>query len=170
MGRTEKKPEECPMRARNVLVALAALAAASAALAGDFKAGPIGIEAPWARPTIGDATSTAAYMKITNGGDTPDRLVAARSDATESTMLHESRLEGDVMRMVHLEDGIEIPAHGVAELKPLGLHVMLTGLKQPLKAGATLPLTLVFEKQGEVAITAEVGKAPAGNAEVHRHH
>jgi periplasmic copper chaperone A len=45
-------------------------------------------------------------------------------------------------------------------LKPLGKHVMLIGLKQPLKAGETLPLTLVFEKQGDVAIKAKVGKAP----------
>ena len=99
-----------------------------------------------------------------------DRLVAVKSDAAESTMLHESRMEGDVMRMVHLDNGVEIPAHGAAELKPLGLHVMVMGLKGPLQAGETLPLTLVFEKEGEVAVTARVGQAPAANAEMHRHH
>jgi hypothetical protein len=146
------------MSVRNVLLAIAALAAATAALAEDFKAGPISIDAPWARPTIGDATSTAAYMKIENGADAADRLLAVKSDAADHVMLHESRMEGDVMKMVHVAGGIEIPAHGSAELKPLGLHVMLMGLKEPLKDGETLPLTLVFETQGEVAIAAKVGQ------------
>ncbi len=79
-------------------------------------------------------------------------------------MLHESRMEDGVMKMVHLPNGVEIPAHGSAELKPLGLHVMLMGLKQPLKAGESLPLTLVFEKQGEVAINAKVEPRPRRRA------
>jgi copper(I)-binding protein len=147
------------MSARNVLLMLAACAAfAATAIAEDFKAGPITVEQPWARASIGEAANSAAYMRIENAGDAADRLVAVKTDAAETVMLHESRMEGDVMKMVHLADGIEIPAHGSAELKPLGLHVMLMGLKQPLKAGETLPLTLVFEKQGEVAIKAKVGK------------
>ena len=147
------------MSVRKVLLAFAACSATvGAAVADDFKAGAITIDDPWARATIGDAKSTAAYMRIENSGDAPDRLVAVTSEKAEHLMLHESRMEGDVMRMVHLDGGIELPAHGSAELKPLGLHVMVTGLKAPLKDGETLPLTLVFEKQGEVAIEAKVGQ------------
>jgi copper(I)-binding protein len=147
------------MSLRKMLLTFAACAAmAAAAVAEDFKAGPITIEQPWARPSLGDTTNSAAYMKIENSGDAPDRLLAVKTDAAETVMLHESRMEGDVMKMVHLPNGIEIPAHGSAELKPLGLHVMLMGLKKPLKAGDTLPLTLVFETQGEVAVKAKVGK------------
>ena len=76
-------------------------------------------------------------------------------------MLHESRMEGEVMKMVPLENGVEVPAHGSAELKPLGMHVMLMGLRQPLKEGDTFPLTLVFEKQGEVPIKVNVTQQPA---------
>ncbi len=149
-------------RAFGIAAALCAVAAAAAvsaaAVAKEYRAGPLTIEQAWARPTIGDAKSTAAYMKIENSGDAPDRLIAVKSDAAGNLMLHESRMDGDVMKMVHLDNGIEIPAHGAAELKPLGLHVMVMGLKAPLKAGETLPLTLVFEKQGDVAVEAEVGK------------
>jgi hypothetical protein len=148
------------MSVRKVLLALAAcVATAAQAVALDFKAGPLTVEQPWARASIGATKNSAAYMKISNSGDAPDRLLAVKSDQADSLMLHESRMEGDVMRMVHLSGGIEIPAHGSAELKPLGLHVMLMGLKAPLKDGATLPLTLVFEKAGEVPITATVGQA-----------
>jgi hypothetical protein len=147
------------MTVRKILMALATcVAAAAAAMANDFKAGAITIDDPWARASIGDAPNTAAYMKIENSGDAPDRLVAVKSDKAQHLMLHESRMEGDVMKMVHLDGGIEIPAHGSAELKPLGLHVMVMGLEAPLKDGETLPLTLVFEKQGDVAIEAKVGQ------------
>ncbi len=145
----------------NILGALCALAAAAAlstAGAEEFKAGTLTIDDPWARPSIGDTKNSAAYMKIENSGDAPDRLTAVKTAAAGHVMLHESRMEDGVMKMVHLPNGIEIPAHGSAELKPLGLHVMLMGLKEPLKKGDTLDLTLVFEKAGEVPVKATVGK------------
>jgi periplasmic copper chaperone A len=146
------------MRTLAAAIAVALVSACTAAAADEIKAGAITIAAPWARPSIGEATNSAAYMKLSNSGDTSDRLLSVKSGAAQHTMLHESRMEGDVMKMVHLDGGVEIPAHGTVELKPLGLHVMLMGLKKPLKAGETLPLTLVFEKQGEVAIDAKVGQ------------
>jgi copper(I)-binding protein len=155
------------------LVALAALCIqglAATASAGDVKVGSLTIEQPWVRATIGDSTDSAAYMKIENAGDKPDRHVSVKSDGAEDAMLHESRMEEGVMKMVHLPDGIEVPAHGAAELKPLGLHVMLMGLKQPLKDGATLPLTLTFANAGEVKVDAVVAKqAPAGKASMPDH-
>jgi copper(I)-binding protein len=90
----------------------------------------ITIGEPWARASIGDAGNTAAYMKLENGGDAPDRLLSAKSEVAERASLHESRAEGDVMKMGPVEGGIEVPAHGTAELKPLGLHVMLMGLNR----------------------------------------
>jgi len=146
------------MRTLAAVIAVALASDCTAAVAAEFKAGTITVEQPWVRPSIGSAANSAAYMKLENSGDTPDRLLAVKSDAAVNVMLHESRMEMGVMKMVHLPNGIEIPAHGTAELKPLGLHVMLMGLKQPLKAGETLPLTLDFEKQGEVSINAKVGQ------------
>lgn len=147
-------------------LALAVLTFASAIpSAADPQSGPLAIEGAWARPSIGEATNSAAYFRIANSGDAADRLLAVTSDAAAHVMLHESRMEGTVMKMLPLDNGIEIPAHGSAELKPLGAHVMLVGLRAPLKDGDTLALTLLFEKQGEVAITAKVQmQAPAGDA------
>jgi periplasmic copper chaperone A len=145
---------------RTLAAALFAIAAASLpAAAQDYHAGSLTIEHPWARPSIGESTNSAAYMKITNGGDAPDKLLAVETDVAGDTMLHESRMEMGVMKMVHLPGGIPVPAHGSAELKPLGLHAMLMGLKRPLKKGETFPMTLVFEHQGKVPITVKVGEA-----------
>jgi periplasmic copper chaperone A len=154
------------MGLRLPLFAFVVLATASfAAAAQDYHAGPLTIAQPWARPSIGESTNSAAYMKLTNGGDAADRLTAVKTDVAGDTMLHESRMEGSVMKMVHLANGIEIPAHGAAELKPLGMHVMLMDLKRPLKAGETFPMTLVFEHQGEVPIEVKVsaGAPPEHN-------
>lgn len=141
----------------------------TAAHATDYEFGSLKIDDPWARPTVGSSTSSAAYMKIENSGDAPDRLVSASTEAAGTVMLHESRMDGDVMKMVHLGNGIEVPAHGEAELKPLGLHIMLMGLKHPLKDGDSIPLTLIFEKQGEVVVDAKIANAPGGNGG-HEHH
>jgi periplasmic copper chaperone A len=162
---------------KNILATAGLLAVVLVAMpmtlrAHDYKAGPLHIDHPWARAPIGTVPNTAAYMKIENSGDTDDRLVSAKSDVAKTVMLHESRMVGDVMKMVHLDKGIPIPAHGSAELKPLGLHVMIMGLKQPLKKGESFPMTLVFEKQGEVPVEVKVG-APSGakkDGEMHDHH
>lgn len=138
-------------------VALTAAASLSATSAESFKAGPLTIDQPWARPSIGETANSAAYMKLENSGDAADKLLAAKSDVAGHVMIHESRMEDGVMKMAHV-NGVEVPAHGSAELKPLGLHVMLVGLNHPLKAGETFPMTLVFEKQGEVPITVTVGQ------------
>jgi len=149
---------------RWLALAIVVCAATMPAAAADPQSGPLTIEAAWARPSIGEATNSAAYFRIANSGDAADRLLAVKSDAAAHVMLHESRLEGTVMKMLPIDGGIEVPAHGSAELKPLGAHVMLVGLHGPLKDGDTVPLTLVFEKQGEVAIAAKVQKqAPAGD-------
>ena len=135
-----------------------ALAAGSAAAGEDTKAGSLTIEQPWARPTIGEATNSAAYLMISNSGDKPDRLTVVKTEIATDAMLHESRMEGEVMKMVGLPDGLEIAPHGTAELKPLGAHVMLMGLKQPLKEDETFPLTLTFASQGDVTVTVTVAK------------
>ena len=139
------------------LFAIAATAA-SAAIAQDYQSGPLKIEHPWARPSY--TANGSVYMTLSNGGDVADRLLAVKTDIAGDVMLHESRMEGEVMKMVPLENGVEVPAHGSAELKPLGMHVMLMGLRQPLKEGDTFPLTLVFEKQGEVPIKVNVTQQP----------
>jgi copper(I)-binding protein len=133
----------------------------TAGFAHESRAGSLIVDQAWARPSIGEGGNTAVYMKLVNGGAAPDRLVAVKSDVAEGASLHETRTEGDIMKMGPVEGGIAVPPGGTVELKPLGLHVMLTTLKRPLKNGDLFPMTLVFEKGGEVAVEVKVGSGSA---------
>jgi copper(I)-binding protein len=99
--------------------------------------------------------TSAVYMIIRNDGRDPDRLTAASTDVARAVELHETRLDGGVMRMAQVP-AIEVPAGGRVELKPGGYHVMLIGLQRELKAGERFPVTLRFEKSGSVTVEAEV--------------
>jgi copper(I)-binding protein len=158
------------MNRRHLLAAALLLAAAMPATAHDFKAGPITIGHPWARPTAAGQPVGGGFMKFSNAG-AADRLVAVSAGVSATVELHTMRMEGDVMRMRQV-DAIELPAGGSVELKPGGLHLMFIGLKQPLKAGETFPATLRFEKAGEVVVQFKVetptGAAPAP-AHSHKH-
>ncbi len=117
------------------------------------------IENVWARPTrsgMGGKVTSAAYMIIKNEGNEPDRLVGAMSDVAEHVEIHQSIMEGNVMKMRPVEGGLEIPAKGQVELKPGGYHVMLIGVKQPLKPGDRFTLILEFEKSGKKTLQVEV--------------
>jgi hypothetical protein len=80
-----------------------------------------------------------------NTGDSDDRLVAASSPVAERVELHTMTMDGDVMRMRELEDGIALPAGEMVELAPGGLHVMFIGLSGPFVAGEEVQVTLTFE-------------------------
>lgn len=126
----------------------------------------------WARPTVQGQSAGGGYLRIDNTGGAADRLLAASADVSATVELHTMTMEGDVMRMRRV-DAIDVPAGQVVELKPGGLHIMFMGLKAPLRTGTSFPLTLRFEKAGEVKATMQVaprvqGDAPSGHAG-HRH-
>ena len=108
------------------------------------------VEAAWARPTVSGQSGGGGFLKIT-GGSANDRLLSASAGVSKMAELHTMEMDGDVMRMRPV-DGIAIPAGATVELKPGGNHVMFMGLTQTLKAGARFPLTLRFEKAGEVKV------------------
>ena len=137
----------------------------SAAYAAD---GPMIMEA-WARPSIGSTGNSAAYMKVMNHGDAADRLVDAKSDVARKTELHTHIMEDNIARMRRVEGGVEVPAKGNVEFKPGGLHVMLIGLKSKLAEGDSFPLTLVFEKKGEVVVDVKVQKSAGKSNGGHDH-
>jgi hypothetical protein len=97
------------------------------------------------------------FMLIKNTGAQNDRLVKAASDAAELVQVHETTMDGGVMKMAEVA-GIDIPAGGQAELKPGGYHVMLINPEQGLKPGDTVSITLTFEQAGEITILAGVIK------------
>jgi hypothetical protein len=101
---------------------------------------------------------SAAYFTIRNSGGA-DKLLSVASPAADAS-LHSTSMDNGVMRMRPLQE-LDIPAKGTVELKPGGMHVMLMGLKQPLRSGDTLELDLRFEKSGNRKVNAEVRPASA---------
>jgi copper(I)-binding protein/uncharacterized protein YcnI len=122
------------------------------------KAGDMTIEQPFARAT--PAKVGGVFLVLKNGGGTVDKLVKASSPVAETVELHTHIKDGDAMRMRAVEN-IPVPANGQTALEPGGYHIMLIGLKQPLKEGGSFPLTLTFETAGSVTVTVPVQKAGA---------
>jgi copper(I)-binding protein len=126
----------------------------------------IQIENGWARATAPGAKIAAGYMTIRNAAATPDKLVAASSPAAERVETHLTVKDGDIFRMREVK-GYEIPARGSFELKPGGAHLMLVNIKAPFKDGDKIPLTLRFERAGEVKIELQVGRLTDAGKHAH---
>ena len=141
---------------RRARAALAIAALAGTAQAGEVTAlGPLEIDTPWARASIGTARPGVAYVTIRNTGEEPDRLVGVETPAAARPEIHAMVEEDGVVKMRPAGD-LEIPPGGEVRLAPGGLHLMLMGLQQPLEEGGQMPLTLVFEKAGEITVTAPI--------------
>src|SRR3989304_5360920 len=100
------------------------------------------VKDPWVRGTVSQQKATGAFMQIKS--QKAARLVEIRSPVAGVVEIHEMRMEKDIMRMRALR-GLDLPAGKTVEFKSGGYHVMLLGLKRQLKAGDTVPLTLVIE-------------------------
>lgn len=107
----------------------------------------------WARGTVAGQSSSGVFMRITSpeGG----RLVGVASPWAGMAEVHEMKMDGDMMKM-NAVPFVELPAGKAVELKPGGHHVMLMGLKQQLKGGDQLPLTLTIEGAGGKKETLEL--------------
>jgi copper(I)-binding protein len=153
-------------RLRRAALALgaAALLAVPAAQAHDHA---LTVSDAWARPTVAGQAGGGGFLKI-KGGPAADRLVGAASPVAQRVELHTMSMEGDVMRMREVRS-VDVPAKQTVEFKPGGLHVMFIGLKEPLKTGSRFPMTLRFEKAGEVAVQVEVTPRGPGAAAGHGH-
>ena len=127
---------------------------------------------PWVRSTVAGQRATGAFLQITSAAG--GKLVSASSPVAGVVEIHEMTMEGNVMKMRALSKGLDLPAGKAVALKPGGLHVMLMDLKQPLKAGDTVPLSLVVEGAANKRETIEVKAtvrgaqaAPAGGEHKH---
>ena len=142
----------------------------SPAAGGAVTAGGLVIAEPWARATPGGAKVGGGYLRITNAGREPDRLVGGSVEVAGRFEIHEMSVADGVMRMRPV-DGVEIRPGASVELQPGGLHAMFVDLKAPLREGETVRGTLVFERAGTVPIAYRVrgiGASSAGAAD-HRH-
>ncbi|MFP9136280.1 copper chaperone PCu(A)C [Devosia sp. XGJD_8] len=132
--------------------------------------GPINISLPFTRATLPGAPVGGGFLTIENTGTEADRLISATSTVAGDTQIHEMAMDGDVMKMRQLVDGLEIPAGETVVLAPGGFHIMFMGLKQAFVEGETVAVTLTFEKAGsvEVLLPVEATAADAPTAE-HAH-
>lgn len=155
------------MLARIALSSLLVLST-SAAFAADYQIGDLTISDPWSRALPPNAPAGAAYFTVSNHGQGQDRLVGAASDIAGKTELHAHIKSGEMMRMQKI-DAVDIPAGGEATFAPGGNHVMLFGLKRPLRDGEQFPLTLEFEKAGKVRVEVPVRADAQGDMQHHEH-
>ena len=138
-------------------------------------AGTLRIEAPWIRATPGGAQVAGGFMRITNTGSEPDRLIGGSMPRAGRFEVHEMSMFDGVMRMKPLDKGLTIAPGQTVELKPGGYHIMFLDLKEPMKDGDSVTGTLVFEKAGTIAITSGVqpigarGADPQGDAGAKAH-
>ncbi len=116
--------------------------------------GPLEMHGPWARGSSHDLPSNvaAAFLSIANNGPADDRLVAASSPLADAIAFYGIKVVGADVEMRPLPGGLVIHAGGTTTLKPRGYHLLLRGVKAALGKGSTLPITLVFEKAGSVAL------------------
>ena len=145
-------------------ILLGALAALALGAAGHAASPAISSTGAWARPTPPGATTGAVYLTLTNHGRTADRLVSATSPAAARVVFHSMSMVGGVMRMTPITAAIPVAPNGAVQFSPGGSHVMLTGLKGPLKAGAHVRMVFTFAKAGPVSVDVPVrDAAPAAD-------
>jgi copper(I)-binding protein len=153
---------------RILLASMATLPLATPALARahGYKAGDIQIGHPWSRAAPSGITGVG-YLTLMNNGTTADRLLGARADIAVSAEIHQQTEEGGIMRMRPVQ-GIDLPPGVLVKLEPNGFHIMLIGLKQAMAKDDRVPMTLIFQKAGEVRVELEV-KAAGARGGGHHH-
>jgi copper(I)-binding protein len=154
-------------------VAFAALAAtllAAPARAEEVKAGDLVISQAWSRATPSGAKIAGGFLTIENKGAAPDRLLGGSGDFGKIEV-HEMAMNNGVMTMRELDKGLTIDPGKTVKFAPGGYHLMLMDLKDPLKQGDKVPLTLEFEKAGKVNLSLDVqavgAQAPGADRSSH---
>jgi len=162
------------------LAGLVLLASAFAAPvhAEDTKAGNLVISQPWSRATPGGAKVAGGYLTIENNGTTPDRLLTGSTGFSKKVEIHEMAMNNGVMTMRPMDSGVAIEPGKTVKFAPGGYHLMFLELNRALKQGESVPVTLTFEKAGDVKTSFSVagvgaqgpdGAAPAGMKDMPGH-
>lgn len=138
-----------------ILAGLAAAFAPALAEAHEETVKGVTVAHPWARATPEGQKVGAAFAEIKTDKDTSDRLIGVSSPVATNGEVHSMTMEGDVMKMRRL-DGIDLKPGQSVVLKPMADHIMLLGLKEPLKEGDLVKLTLTFEKAGPIEVEGTV--------------
>lgn len=144
-------------RNASLFVAFAAMSVFAAGAAQPAKTtGGIVLEQAWTRATPPNAPVAGGFITIRNNGNRGDRLVSVTSPDAASVEIHQMTMDGGVMRMRKLADGLPIGAKAIVTLKPGGYHLMFIGPKRPIVEGGTVTATLRFENAGAREVRFEV--------------
>lgn len=163
------------MQARRIggLILVVSLLAATLAACGGSSGSSIEVEDAWARPALsmrdrdresgrgagqsmGQSGTGAVFMRLRNKGDEADRLVGGETDVAQVVEIHETVMDGEMMKMQMLAEGLEVPAKGEVTLKPGGYHIMLIDMQRDLEVDDTFALKLQFEKSGTITVKPRV--------------
>src|SRR5882672_5700783 len=135
------------MAARN-LSWICLVLALGGAIPGSASAQGVQVVDAWSRPTPPGMDVGVAYFTIRNAGKS-DRLLRVSSPVAKRAELHVSAMKDGVVKMEGLSS-VEVGSGAPVAFEPSGRHVMLVGLKQPLKEGDVFPLTLTFANAGQI--------------------
>lgn len=148
-------------------VSAALLLLSSTAFAHSYTAGDVAIGHPWARATPGPVKTGAAYLTLQNKGKSADTLQGADGDVADRVEIHNHINDNGVLKMRRV-DGVSVEPGQRVALQPGSYHIMLIGLKKPLLAGESFPLTLHFKRAGDVRVDVKIeataSEAPAADA------
>ncbi|MFJ4375949.1 copper chaperone PCu(A)C [Pseudomonas japonica] len=155
---------------KNVMLLAALLLPASFASAHEYNVGELHIAHPWSLALPPNAPNVAAYFVIDNKGKQADRLLSVDTPISDRAELHEHVMKGDVMRMQQVPN-VAVPAGGQVIFSPSAYHVMIMQPKDRslLADGKRFPLTLHFEKAGDVTVDVAVQKQPPEGTSAHQH-
>ncbi|MFC7420758.1 copper chaperone PCu(A)C [Iodobacter arcticus] len=156
---------------KKIALLLAASCVSFAVFAHEYKAGEIRVVHPFSVPTLPGKDVGTVYIGLENKGAQADQLIAATSDRAARVEIHIMSMEGDVMKMRQVPE-LEVKGGETIKMKPgMGYHLMIFGVKQPLKVGDKFPLKLQFKKSGAVEVSVMVQERDIGAkaAEGHFH-
>ncbi|NNJ17742.1 copper chaperone PCu(A)C [Pseudomonas putida CSV86] len=155
---------------KNALLLAALLLPAGFVSAHEYNVGNLHIAHPWSLALPPNAPNVAAYFVIDNKGAEADRLLSVDTPVSDRSELHEHVMNGDVMRMQQVPN-VAVPAHGQVTFSPSAYHVMIMQpkVRSLLTDGKRFPLTLHFEKAGDITVEVAVQKQPPEGTSAHQH-
>lgn len=154
---------------KKTLLLAVLLGASLLANAHDYRVGALQIVHPWSREMPPVAPTAAAYFVVHNLGADADRLLAVQTPVAAKAELHEHLHVDGLMKMQQVPS-VEIPPGAAVQFAPMAYHVMLFGLQRQLQAGEHFPLTLRFDKAGEIQVEVVVQQGtPEQQPAAHQH-
>ena len=145
-----------PVKSAALALLVFVIICVESASAQQVKAGDLVLDHAWARATSAGAKVGGGFVTIDNKGATSDKLIGASSPAAGKIEVHETAMTNGVATKRPVQGGLSIPPGQSVTLAPGGYHLMMMELKGPLKKGDKVPVTLAFEKAGQITVTFDI--------------